>query len=74
MNSRLEEFEKIAGRKSKEIPCEVKDNPVQEYAVWFGGSYLGSQDGFTSVCKTREQYLEYGPSICRHNAIFGGGM
>jgi len=43
---------------------------VQEYAVWFGGSYLGSEPGFHYICKSKEMYEEHGASICRHNAIF----
>lgn len=54
----------------KEIPCTVAQNIVQRYAVWFGGSVLGSQPNFANVCKSREQYQEYGPSICRSNPIF----
>ena len=54
----------------KEIPCTVSQNIVQRYAVWFGGSVLGSQQNFANVCKSREQYQEYGPAICRSNPIF----
>ena len=52
----------------------VCQNIVQRYAVWFGGSVLGSHQAFPQICKTREMYEEYGPQICRHNAIFGEGM
>jgi len=48
----------------------VAQNMVQRYAVWFGGSVLGSNDAFRGY-KTREQYAEHGPKICRNNAIFG---
>ena len=44
-------------------------NMVQRYAVWFGGSVLGSNDAFRGY-KTREMYEEHGPKICRNNAIF----
>jgi actin-related protein 3 len=47
---------------------------VQRYAVWFGGSVLGSQENFPNICHSREKYLEYGPQICRHNPVFSGGM
>jgi len=52
------------------IPATVSKNLVQRFAVWFGGSMLGSMDQFPTICKSREQYEEYGPSICRHNPIF----
>lgn len=29
-----------------DIKCEVSQNMVQRYAVWFGGSVFGSQDYF----------------------------
>lgn len=51
------------------MSCEVAQNMVQRYAVWFGGSVLGSHAAFPQICKTREMYEEMGPSICRHNAI-----
>ena len=56
------------------MSCDVAQNIVQRYAVWFGGSVLGSHENFPSLCKTREMYAEYGPSICRNNAIFGSEM
>lgn len=50
--------------------CNVAQNMVQRYAVWFGGSVLGSHQNFPKICHSREAYMEHGPSICRHNAIF----
>jgi len=50
--------------------CKVSKNLVQAFAVWFGGSMIGSMDNFPQICKSREQYLEDGPSICRFNPIF----
>jgi actin-related protein 3 len=48
---------------------------VQRYAVWFGGSVLGSKPNFGShVAKSKQMYEEYGPSICRYNSVFGDGM
>lgn len=66
-------FNKINGGNAT-MACEVAQNIVQRYAVWFGGSVLGSHENFPTLCKSREQYEEYGPSICRHNAIFGSEM
>lgn len=44
---------------------------MQRYAVWFGGSLLASQPEFYQVCHTKAAYEEYGPGICRYNAVFG---
>lgn len=91
------------------MEVNVISPPVQRYAVWFGGSWLGDtvrppplprprpparlgggglrchegqaacfsffvQPEFYHVAKTKAQYDEYGPSICRHNAAFGSGV
>jgi len=49
---------------------QVLSHQMQRYAVWFGGSVLGSVPEFGSICHTRAEYEEYGPSICRTNAVF----
>lgn len=61
-------------KRNDSMTCNVFQNIVQRYAVWFGGSVLGSHPNFAQLCKSREMYEEYGPSICRHNAIFGNDM
>ena len=68
LDQRMALFNKISGS-NESMTCEVAQNMVQRYAVWFGGSVLGSHEAFPQICKTREQYEEMGPSICRHNAI-----
>uniref|UniRef100_A0A7S3I390 Actin-related protein 3 n=1 Tax=Favella ehrenbergii TaxID=182087 RepID=A0A7S3I390_9SPIT len=70
LDQRMALFNQISGS-NETMSCEVAQNMVQRYAVWFGGSVLGSHEAFPQICKTREQYEEYGPSICRHNAISG---
>eukprot|EP00993_Chasmostoma_nieuportense_P000911 NODE_1837_length_1362_cov_28.191903_g1745_i0.p1 GENE.NODE_1837_length_1362_cov_28.191903_g1745_i0~~NODE_1837_length_1362_cov_28.191903_g1745_i0.p1 ORF type:complete len:418 (+),score=101.16 NODE_1837_length_1362_cov_28.191903_g1745_i0:51-1304(+) len=57
-----------------DIPVNVIWPPVQRYAVWFGGSWLGDTPEFQNVVKTKAQYDECGPSICRHNAAFASGF
>jgi len=65
----------MTGHKAKGIEVEVAQNMVQRYAVWFGGSVLGSNVNFgTQVAKSKAMYEEYGPSICRYNSVFGDGM
>lgn len=73
LDQRMALFNKVNGG-SAQMSCEVAQNIVQRYAVWFGGSVLGSHENFPMLCKSREQYEEYGPAICRHNAIFGSEM
>jgi actin-related protein 3 len=56
--------------KASAIDVNVISHHMQRFAVWFGGSMLASTPEFQKVCHTRAQYEEYGPSICRHNAVF----
>eukprot|EP01147_Barroeca_monosierra_P007436 gene7436-9784_t len=53
------------------IDVKVVSHAMQRYAVWFGGSMLASTPEFYKVCHTKADYEEYGPSICRHNPVFG---
>lgn len=65
--------EELSGGRLKPKPIDVNviTHKMQRYAVWFGGSLVGTTDEFYSLCHTRKQYLEVGPSICRHNPVFG---
>jgi len=60
--------------KPKEIEVNVITHPTQRYAVWFGGSMLGTMGEFFKVCHTKQEYDEIGPSIARHSRIFGAGV
>lgn len=53
------------------VEVKVISHHMQRYAVWFGGSMLASTPEFYKVCHTKQQYDESGPSICRHNPVFG---
>jgi len=70
---RQKRSEELSGGKLKAQPLEVKviSHSMQRYAVWFGGSVLASTPEFYNVCHTKDQYDEYGPSICRYNPVFG---
>jgi len=70
---RIKRSEELSGGKIKSVPLEVNviSHHMQRYAVWFGGSMLASTGEFYSVCHTKKQYDEIGPSICRHNPVFG---
>jgi len=70
---RIKRSEELSGGKIKAVPLEVNviSHHMQRYAVWFGGSMLASTPEFYNVCHTKAQYDELGPSICRHNPVFG---
>ena len=70
VDNRLSQYKTLTGATSKPITCNVEQNMVQRYAVWFGGSVLGSTEHFPKICHSREDYMERGPSICRHNSVF----
>ena len=53
----------------KPIEVQVVSHHAQRYAVWFGGSLLASTPEFYQVCHKKQEYDEYGPSICRHNPV-----
>jgi actin-related protein 3 len=73
VDTRLKISEDLSGGRIKPKPIEVQviTHHMQRYAVWFGGSMLASTPEFYSVCHTKKDYDEYGPSICRHNPVFG---
>eukprot|EP00299_Pterocystis_sp_00344_P007464 c2432_g1_i1.p1 GENE.c2432_g1_i1~~c2432_g1_i1.p1 ORF type:complete len:412 (+),score=79.62 c2432_g1_i1:49-1284(+) len=61
-------------QQSSEIEVNVLSHQMQRYAVWFGGSMLADTPDFYRQCHTKAQYDEIGPSICRHNPVFGGSI
>jgi actin-related protein 3 len=69
VNLRLKPYNDLTGNKET-IDVQVSQNIVQRFAVWFGGSILGSNPNFAQICHSREAYFEHGPSICRNNALF----
>eukprot|EP00095_Tigriopus_kingsejongensis_P003157 maker-scaffold791_size96783-snap-gene-0.26 protein:Tk03157 transcript:maker-scaffold791_size96783-snap-gene-0.26-mRNA-1 annotation:"actin-related protein 3" len=73
VEARLKITEQLSGGRIKPKPIDVAviSHQMQRYAVWFGGSMLASTPEFYNVCHTKAQYDEYGPSICRHNPVFG---
>ena len=54
---------------AKGIEVKVLKHKMQRFAVWFGGSILAQMPKFGSMCHTKEQYEEIGPSIARHNVV-----
>ena len=74
VNKRLQASEMLSGGKMKPQPINVNvvSHKMQKYAVWFGGSMLSAMPEFYNVCHTKKQYDEIGPSIARHNPVFGG--
>uniref|UniRef100_A0A4W6D7M2 Actin related protein 3 n=1 Tax=Lates calcarifer TaxID=8187 RepID=A0A4W6D7M2_LATCA len=73
VDARLKMSEELSGGKLKPKPIDVQviTHHMQRYAVWFGGSMLASTPEFYQVCHTKKDYEEIGPSICRHNPVFG---
>jgi len=73
VDARLRITEQLSGGRLKPKPIDVHviSHQMQRYAVWFGGSMLASTPDFYQVCHTKAQYDEFGPSICRHNPVFG---
>ncbi|KNE66013.1 hypothetical protein AMAG_10290 [Allomyces macrogynus ATCC 38327] len=57
--------------KAREVDVNVVSHKKQRYAVWYGGSLLADTAEFFQYCHTKKDYEEYGPSICRHNRVFG---
>ncbi|OXB67722.1 hypothetical protein ASZ78_002804 [Callipepla squamata] len=73
VDARLKLSEELSGGRLKPKPIDVQviTHHMQRYAVWFGGSMLASTPEFYQVCHTKKDYEEIGPSICRHNPVFG---
>lgn len=58
------------GERSSKIEVNVVSHERQRYAVWYGGSVVGSGPQFAQIAISKQQYDEEGPSICRRNAMF----
>uniref|UniRef100_A0A673BLE0 Actin related protein 3B n=1 Tax=Sphaeramia orbicularis TaxID=375764 RepID=A0A673BLE0_9TELE len=73
VDARLRLSQELSGGRIKPKPMEVQvvTHHMQRYAVWFGGSMLASTPEFFQVCHSKKDYDEIGPSICRHNPVFG---
>lgn len=73
INNRIKEASFFAGNNLKAEPMKVEviSHRMQRYAVWFGGSLFANLPDFSKCVKTKLQYQEYGPSICRSNPVFG---
>mmetsp|Transcript_19210 Transcript_19210/g.28594 ORF Transcript_19210/g.28594 Transcript_19210/m.28594 type:complete len:432 (-) Transcript_19210:87-1382(-) len=74
VDHRIKRSEELSGGKIRSRPLQVQviSHSMQRFAVWFGGSMLASTPEFYNVCHTKANYDEFGPSICRHNPVFGG--
>jgi len=73
VDKRIKISEQLSGGRiqAKALEVNVISHHMQRYAVWFGGSMLASTPEFYNVCHTKQAYYEHGPSICRHNPVFG---
>lgn len=71
VDERIRRSEILTKAKATPIDVNVVSHQFQRYAVWFGGSMVASMPEFVKFVHTKKEYEEYGPSICRHNAVFG---
>jgi len=63
--------EQAVGVKLKQgVEVKVIQHKMQRFAVWFGGSMLGTLPTFYEMAHTKAQYDEYGPSIARRSPAF----
>lgn len=74
VDNRLQAAERRTGKKPQEIPVNVVSHKFQNIAVWFGGGVLAQSEQFPSIVRTKAQYDEVGPSICRTSATFSSVM
>jgi len=72
VDDRLQKSQQISKSETapKKIEVNVISHPMQRYAVWFGGSMVGSTPKFHSNCHSKADYDEHGPSIARHSRVF----
>ena len=56
----------------KETEVKVIQHRMQRFAVWFGGSMLGSLPQFYEMAHSKQEYDEVGPSVARRNPVFSG--
>jgi len=70
VDERLEARAVVSGAKAQPIKVAVnggKRKAHQRFAPWLGGSLFAAEPTFASSLHTREDYLEYGPSIARES-------
>lgn len=74
VDRRLAASELAAGGQARSSGMDVNviSHKMQRYAVWYGGSLLGSLPDFYNFCYTKADYDEHGPSIVRKFSILGG--
>ncbi|RHZ62694.1 hypothetical protein Glove_337g7 [Diversispora epigaea] len=73
VDGRIKKSEELSGGLIKSTPIDVNviSHKKQRYAVWYGGSLIANMGEFYSYCHSKAEYEECGPSICRHNRVFG---
>lgn len=70
-NARHKFQQSISNVAPNPMNVKVVSHSMQRFAVWSGGSLLASTPDFYTAAHTKKKYDEYGPSICRHNPVFG---
>ncbi|KAL9933427.1 hypothetical protein V8E36_007603 [Tilletia maclaganii] len=76
VDARLAASETASGSlmRSSGLEVNVISHKMQRYAVWYGGSLLGSLPDFKNFCYTKADYDEHGPSIVRKFSVFAGSV
>jgi actin-related protein 3 len=72
IDERLRKYKETSSRNPVAIICHIFSPPTQRYAVWDGASQFAASAAFKNLVHTREEYMEYGPSIARRNVVFRG--
>lgn len=59
-----------AGQQATALQARVVSHAMQRYAVWCGGSVLGTLPEFSGMVRTRAEYEERGAGMFRGNAVY----
>lgn len=73
MDKRIAASETHSGSlmRSSGMEVNVISHRRQKYAVWFGGSLLGSLPDFYNATIDSQMYAEHGPSVVRRFNVLG---
>mmetsp|Transcript_3155 Transcript_3155/g.5549 ORF Transcript_3155/g.5549 Transcript_3155/m.5549 type:complete len:436 (-) Transcript_3155:51-1358(-) len=75
VDTRLGQSQANSGHAAQPIGCQVcgwRRRSMQRWAAWLGGSLFAAQPQFGSLCKTKQEYDEVGPSCMRSSPVLMG--
>ena len=73
VQERSDYYKKMTSQAPKKVEVGISENPFQAHAVFHGASMMALSDSFQKSYHTRDDYLEKGSSIARHNPVFMDG-